>query len=174
MLTTTPPSPGLVFASFLYRNDLHTQESLSSFWEEKFGKSLSFVPTQNSLTSYYEKEMGFPLSRIFFFTRESFPREFLLSTKLQAIDWERTWSSSNKRMVNVDIGFLTLENFILATTKIYSHRVFIGQNIFAELTYQFQQGEWAMFPWTYPDYQDHNKLQFFKEARQHLCSIRKH
>jgi hypothetical protein len=168
MLTTTIPSQGLVFGSFLYRQDLHSSDQLSNFWESQFGKSFSLVPTHNPLANYYSKEMGDDLSRIFFLTSQTFPREFLLSTKLQSLEWEKNWSVDGKRMVNVDIGFLSLENFLLATTKNYSHRVYLGQNIFADLTYQFHQGELQSFAWTYPDYLDDQKKDFLLWGRTFL------
>lgn len=71
-------------------------------------------------------------------------------------------------MVNADIGFLSLENFILATTKNFSHRVFLGQSIFGDLTYYFHLGELQTFPWTYPDYVDEEKKNFFTWGRGFL------
>jgi len=168
MLTTSVPSQGLLFGSFLYRNDLHTEESLTTFWELQSGKSFSLVPKSNPLANYYSKEMGENLSRIFFLTSQTFPREFLLTTKLQALEWEAKWAAHGNRMVNVDTGLLSLENFLLATTKNYSHRVYLGQNIFADLTYQFHQGELQSFPWTYPDYLDDQKKDFFLWGRTYL------
>lgn len=159
---------GLLFGSFLYRSDLHSESNLIKFWEEKFGKSFSFVPTANPLAAYYSKEMGEGLKRVFCLTSEVFPREFLLATKLQSLEWEQSWSQNDKRMVNVDIGFLSLENFLLSTTKNFSHRVYLGQNIFADLTYYFHQGGLQAFPWTYPDYVDEEKKEFFLWARSHL------
>jgi len=70
--------------------------------------------------------------------------------------------------VNLDIGFLSLENFILATTKNFSHRVYLGQGIFADLTYQFSKGELRAFDWTYPDYLDGQKRDFFTWGRSFL------
>lgn len=171
MLNPASPTHGLLFGSFLFRSDLHSAETLTQFWESKFGKSFALVPANNPLASYYSKEMGEVLSRIFFLSSQSFPREFLLTTKLQSLEWEHTWSVDGKRMVNCDIGFLSLENFILATTKNYSHRIYLGQNIFADLTYQFHQGELQSFPWTYPDYLDDQKKDFFLWGRSFLLQL---
>lgn len=168
MLQTSTPSHGLLFGSFLFRNDLHSAESLVEFWESKFGKSFSLSPKNNPLANYYSKEMGEGLSRVFLLSSQIFPREFLLTTKLQSLEWESQWVIDGNRMVNADIGFLSLENFILATTKNYSHRVFLGQNIFADLTYQFHQGDLQSFPWTYPDYLDEQKKDFFLWGRSFL------
>jgi hypothetical protein len=168
MLNTESPSPGLIFGGFLFRADRFDSCFFRTFWEDRYGTSLSFEPTFNPLISYYSKEMGEPLSRVFFLTTKKFPREFLLATKLEAITWEQNWSSEGKRMVNVDIGLLSLENFILATTKNYSHRIFIGQNIFADLTYQFQNKSFHYLPWTYPDFIDQEKMEFFLRGRSNL------
>lgn len=172
MLKTEVPSQGLLFSSFLYREDLFTEEFLTNFWEEKFGKSFGLKPSFNPLHEYYAKEMGSPLARKFFVTTQTFPRDYLLSAKLQSLDWERNWAEDGKRRVNVDLGFLSLENFLLATTKNYSHRVYLGENIFADLTYHFHQGEILSFPWTYPDYVDEEKKQFLSWCRSYLLQIR--
>ncbi len=62
----------------------------------------------------------------------------------------------------------SLENFVLATTKNYSHRPYLGQNIFADLTYHFHQGQFEFLPWTYPDYRDPKKVEFLSWARSYL------
>lgn len=161
-------SQGLLFGSFLFRSDLHTVPELKSFWENQFGKSFSLVPSNNPLAGYYSREMGENLSRVFLLSTQTFPREFLLSVKLESLNWEQSWSVSGKRMVNADIGFLTPENFLLATTKNYSHRVYLGQNIFADLTYYFHQNELTTLPWSYPDYLDPEKKEFFLFGRTYL------
>ena len=170
MLTTNEPSHGLLFGSFLYRADLFEAEDLRIRWESLYGTGFSFAPEFNPLAAYYAHEMGNQesLLRIFFTTSESYPREYLLTTKLVMLEWEREWAIEDKRQMNIDVGFLTAENFLLATTKNYSHRVFLGQNIFADLTYYFHQGELQTFPWTYPDYLDPKKLEYFSWLRQYL------
>lgn len=167
MLFTETPRPGLLFGSFLYSDELDP-DFLKKNWEDQFGECVKLIPGQNPLFQYYSKEMGENLNRFFLLTTKSFPREFLLSTKLQSITWEKRWSENHKRKVNIDIGFLTLENFVLATTKNYSHRVYLGQNIFADLTYIFQKGEFHFLPWTYPDYRDDEKVKFFELGRMFL------
>lgn len=178
MLELKAPAPGLLFASFLYRSDLFSDKELQDIWASEFGESFVFIPDLNPLAKYYAKEMGDEalLARFFVLTHETFSREYLLRAKLWAQKQELTMAQNSQRMVNIDIGLFSLENFILATTKNYSHRVYIGENIFADLTYQFQNGKFQMFPWTYPDYQDDQKLEFFIKMRQHLllknCSLR--
>jgi hypothetical protein len=173
MLKVSQASRGLLFGSFLFRKDLHSKDSLQEVWEKNYGQSFSFVPDQNPLNAYYSKEMGHDLSRIFFITTSTFERDYLLSSKLLALEWEQNWSVEGKRLVNVDTGFLSLENFLLATTKNYSHRIYIGQNLFADLTYYFHQSELQSLPWTYPDYLDDQKKDLFLWARSFLLGLDK-
>ena len=169
MLELNPPEHGLLFFSFLYRGDLFSEEKFILQVEELFGKVIIFRPQFNPLSTYYSKEMGDEslLKRIFLVSSSTFPREFLLSSKLIALKWERQWSLEKSRMVNVDVGFLSLENFLLATTKNFSHRVFLGQSIFADLTYQCVDGLYQTLPWTYPDFKDQQKIEFFNWCRSY-------
>jgi hypothetical protein len=168
MLTTQASSPGLLFFSFLYRMDLFTEDQLKEKFETQWGDAIYFKPSHNPLIPYYSKEMGHNLERIFLVSTDLYAREYLLSSKLLALNWEREWSIDGKRMVNIDTGLLSAENLILATTKNFAHRVFIGQNIFADLTYQFKETTAQLFPWTYPDYQDPEKMEFFSWCRSFL------
>ncbi len=170
MLKTLPTPPGLIFGSFLYRSDLHTQNDLLKLWSHLYGESEFMVPEFNPLVDYYTREMAGELDRFLVISHKPFPRSELLEGKLKSLEWENTFVKDGKRMVNVDIGFLSLENFLLATTKNYSHRIFIGQDIFADLTFEFKQSQFRPLPWTYPDYQDPAKIAFLTSARNRLLA----
>lgn len=170
MLDFDRPSTGLLFFGILYRSDLFSEEKLVQKIEKLYGKTIAFFPEFNPLAAYYSKEMGHEslLKRIFLVTATPFPREFLLTTKILSLDWEREWAENTKRMVNVDMGFISAENFVLATTKNYAHRVFLGQSIFADLTYQCIDGSFQTLPWTYPDFKDQAKIDFISWCRSFL------
>lgn len=172
MLNLEHPSEGLLFFSFLYRGDLFTETEFIKKVEALFGECISHVPEFNPLSTYYAKEMGdaSSLKRIFYVPTKAYPREFLLTTKLLSLKWESEWSKDSKRMVNVDLGFICAENFILATTKNYAHRVFLGQKIFADLTYQCLDGRFQTLPWTYPDFQEEAKIDFLSWCRSYLLT----
>lgn len=170
MLKTQPSRPGLLFGSLLYRKDLHSEENLLKFWTEKFGPGDIFRPSFNPLITYYQKEMGENLGRFLIVSQKTFPRSELLTAKLHSLKWENDFAIEEKRMVNIDIGLLSAENFLLATTKNYSHRIFIGEDIFADLTFEFKHGQWQALPWTYPDYQDPEKIEFLTRARERLLA----
>jgi len=49
---------------------------------------------------------------------------------------------------------------VLATGKNFTHRIYIGGGIYADLTLIYQKGAFQTLPWTYPDYAD-RQLQAF-------------
>ena len=103
-------------------------------------------------TTYYEKEFGSRLQRQFVaFERLVDPGQ-LAEIKLLTNSLEQSLAVAGRRTINLDPGYLSLAKFVLATTKDQSHRIYIGQGIYAEITLCYQHGEWRTCPWTYPDY----------------------
>jgi Domain of unknown function (DUF4416) len=172
VLKVSTPTECLLFASFLYRSDLHQESELRKIWQSHYGEFFSLVPQFNPLNDYYSQEMGHGelLKRFFLISSQTFKREILLASKLEALKWENSFAQEFKRSVNIDTGSISLENFLLATTKNYSHRVFLAEGIFADLTYEFNQGKFCELPWTYPDYRDPEKLEFITWARSYLLT----
>jgi hypothetical protein len=57
------------------------------------------------------------------------------------------------------------ERFVLASGKNFSHRIYIGLGIYADLTLIYQKGSFQKLPWTYPDYADQAMLNFLDQVR---------
>jgi len=73
-----------------------------------------------------------------------------------------------KLPLNIDPGYLTLAKFILATTKDASHRIYLGEGIFAEVTLYFSRGVWHDLHWTYPNYRRADYKEFLSACRKLL------
>lgn len=116
-------------------------------------------------TDYYTEEMGKPLVRRVLSFRGLIEQESLAEIKLRTNAIEKKFSVGGKRRVNIDPGYLLYERFVLATGKNFSHRIYIGSGIYADLTLIFQQGTFQSLPWTYPDYRDANMIGFLMRVR---------
>lgn len=103
-------------------------------------------------TSYYEKEMGAPLWRRMLAFRPLIEQDRLADVKLATHAMEQIRSTGGRREANIDPGYLLLERLVLATGKNYSHRIYIGRGIYADLTLIYQRNAYRALPWTYPDY----------------------
>jgi len=80
---------------------------------------------------------------------------------------EARWSTAHgQRRVNIDPGYLDLAKVVLASTKDYNHRLYIGDGIFAEVTLCYRQHAFQAWAWTYPDYRVPTTLTFFHQLRE--------
>ena len=103
-------------------------------------------------TQYYAPEMGEGLLRRFCTFRPLIPRELLVRIKRETNEVEGKFAVAGRRRVNIDPGYICAEHLILATTKGYTHRPYLGHGIYADLTLIYRDGEFRPLDWTYPDY----------------------
>ena len=117
-------------------------------------------------TNYYAAEMGESLQKQFVsFEKLRLPDE-LAAIKLQTNKIEETFFQGNRRCLNLDPGYIELAKMILASTKNFSHRIYIGEGIYGDLQYRFRSGTYTFLEWTYPDYKDAIALDFFHKIRR--------
>jgi len=128
-------------------------------------------------TDYYEAEMGDLIDRVFFSFERLIEADQLPEIKRQTNQLEdelapllRTPNTNVKRPVNLDPGYLEQAKVILASTKNFYHRMYLGGGIFGEVTMHFKNNTYQFFPWTYPDYQSKDYQDFFLRMRQILRS----
>jgi len=117
-------------------------------------------------TDYYYKEMGAPLFRKVFAFKNLIAQDALARIKERTNEIESRFEISGKRVVNIDPGYLVSSRFILATGKEYSHRIYIGHKIYADLTLMYSKKEgFKTLEWTYPDYASQSMLSFLSKIR---------
>ncbi|MCU0275408.1 MAG: DUF4416 family protein [Acidobacteria bacterium] len=122
-----------------------------------------------SQTPYYRAEMGEPLFRQFVSFRQLLGPERLVGIKIAAMQLEAELAEAGKRTVNLDPGYLSEANVIIATAKNHYHRVPLADGIYAHMEYVLKDGRIQFLPWTYPDFQTAAYLEFFnclKEAQR--------
>ncbi len=158
----------LPFAGLLWREDLFDIETFLGLWQEKFGLLSKIEVPVDTMSDYYQKEMG---------VSSQYKRLLVLggnkAKKIDLISW-KLWSqqvesdfmdNEGHRTLNIDMGFIALDQVFLSTFKPFSHRVYMGQGVFIDPTYYYHLGEFRSFPWTYPDYQKDLFKSIFKNWR---------
>lgn len=124
-------------------------------------------------TDYYRKEMGENLVRRFLSMQKLINPETLPDIKLATNDIENEFTENGKRLVNIDPGYISQAHLILATGKGYSHRPYLRDGIYADLTLFYQNKKFCSLPWTYPDYADEKQLVMFAQIReQYLLQLK--
>ena len=103
-------------------------------------------------TEYYHKEMGNPLYRRVLAFKSLVDQELLAEIKLATNEVEKEFMDQGNRKINIDPGYMLPSRFVLATGKDFSHRIYIGQKIYADLTLIWSKEGFKTLDWTYPDY----------------------
>ena len=116
-------------------------------------------------TDYYVSEMGTPLFRKFVSFCRLIAPEQLVEVKRITNRLERETSVNGKRTVNLDPGFLSTANVIIATTKNHYHRIPLRDGIYAHLEYVIKNRQITFLEWTYPDFKTREYLDFFDQVR---------
>jgi hypothetical protein len=160
------PAPAKIFMSLISsQNELICQASQSV--GEYLGKiDLMTERLPFDFTSYYEEEMGKGLFRRFVFFEEVASPERVSSIKGVTDRIEEGFRCAAGRKVNIDPGYLNLNQVILATHKDYSHRIYLRDGVYADLTLVYLQGGFQPLHWTYPDYRSAEIISLFNKARE--------
>jgi hypothetical protein len=123
-------------------------------------------------TKYYDSTMGTGLSKRFLIFEPIVQADCLPEVKRTTITLENKMSQSAQypeiRPLNLDPGLIQLGKFLLASTKDQAHRVYLRDDIFAEVTLRFEGGAFEVWPWTYADYREPAVREFLAQARQLL------
>jgi hypothetical protein len=159
-----------LFCGLIYR-DMDTVREATKFLLKAFGP-LDYESEVFDFdhTEYYRSEMGERLFRKFISFEQLIDPGKIADLKLKAIEIENKFADKNgeeyKRSLNIDPGYMELSKVVLASTKNFSHRIYIGKGIFAEVTLIRKDNKFKFLPWTYPDYVNPITLDFFENIRQ--------
>ena len=164
---TKEPNPAKLFMSLIVLE----QDDLSQGMEDlrlDFGEidSISEKLPFN-LTDYYTKEMGSLLFRHFITFERLISIPLLPDIKKTTNHLEEKYAFPNgNRRVNIDPGYLCLEHVVLATTKGYTHRPYLRDGIYADLTLIYRNKSFRPLDWTYPDYRQDEIIGLFNRFRK--------
>jgi hypothetical protein len=168
------PAPALLFSAILSLNQEFYAQARSRL-KSHFGEIIEEVEPQPwTQTDYYASEMGPNLIKGFLAFSPPFFENHLVDCKrfARSIEWSIAASVDGefKRTVNIDPGCITLSKVILSTSKNFSHRIYLGSGVFAEVTLIYHPGKWEVQPWTYPDYKIAPVQTFLSYGRKHLMN----
>ncbi len=123
-------------------------------------------------TDYYQATMGRDLRKVFFTFAADFDPAALAEVKLTTNAWEQEYAAAagqaEPRPLNLDPGYLALGKLVLASTKDFAHRVYLGRGIYAEVTLSYRHHRWQHHDYTFADYRRADYQQYFSQCRQWL------
>jgi hypothetical protein len=152
-MSTPQPAEEVKLVVSLFSGADHLLAEALHALAERYGET-DFIsaPLPFAYTDYYTKEFGGTLvRRLASFARLIRP-ESLPDVKNGTNALEASRGEAGRRWVNIDPGYLAKAHLILATGKGYSHRPYLRDGIYADLTLMYQDKSFRTLPWTYPDY----------------------
>lgn len=168
-----PPAVKLICGMISAQKELFDQAA--DAMSDSFGRvDIVSEVTDFDLTDYYCDQMGRGLYRKFvsfagLVDPGSLGRIKLRTNEIEA-DFTRRYNYV-PRPVNLDPGYLDESKLVLASTKNYSHRIYLGQGIYAEVTLLYRRKRWEALEWTYPDYASGRYDAFLTAARDSLRGL---
>lgn len=156
------------FAGLLGRSETVLAEATRALTERLGPAAVVSDISDWSFSTYYQAEMGADLKRQFIFFGRPITADGLAEIKCWTNAIERALAVADRRRVNLDPGYLAPSKLVLATTKDFSHRIYLRDGIYAEVTLQFRAGSFQPLPWTYPDYRTPAAIALFNAARERL------
>lgn len=167
MGTVREATPAKLFMAVMHRPDFDTAPLLEQL-VDRYGKADFRSAPYLFGSTYYEAEMGPGLVKYFVSFGQLLSQDRLSGVKRWTNTLEEHAADARGRLCNLDPGIVTHYSVILATTKGYAHRIYLGEGIYAEPTLLFRRGSLEALPWSYPDYQTPSAHGFFREARRRL------
>ena len=123
-------------------------------------------------TAYYRNQAGDNILRQFVSFKELIDPGRLASIKHRTNEIEKELAAKLPpplpRPVNLDPGIIEPSKLVLASTKNFSHRIYIGDSMYAELTLSFCKGKWQSFSYTFPDFKGNRYHAFLSNVREKL------
>lgn len=169
-LRTHPPSLLLCAAITRYADALQwARRTLETAWGPLGPESATFDFVE---TNYYEPTMGPGLGVTFLTFARPYDAGDVATTKHQTNAWEVEFAAlgrhSEPRPLNLDPGYLTQAKLVLSSTKDHTHRIYVGQGMYAEITLFYRHGAWQHHEFTFPNYRRADYQAFFTACREYL------
>ena len=154
-----------LFCGIMYADPSIYQKALGVLTKDFGSLEIEGKEFDFDFTNYYEQEFGKNLKKRFV-VFGNIDREELPKRKKKTIEIENSLKKSGKRTINIDPGYVTKNNVVVATTKELPHRVYLGEGIFADLQLILKKSGAVVLNTTFADYKKNSD--FFVKLRNLL------
>lgn len=130
------------------------------------------------LTDYYEDKMGPKLQRQFVSFDRLIRPDMLVDIKHRTNEIESRLAACQAscgpaRPINLDPGYVEPAKLVLASMKNFSHRIYLGRGVYAEVTLMYRKGRWEPLAWTFPDFASGRYDAFLTDVRNLLRQVQR-
>ncbi|MDP3981186.1 MAG: DUF4416 family protein [Chlamydiota bacterium] len=136
---------------------------LNGYWDGIAEKSDCF---SFSFSKYYQDELGDDPVRQYIAWNHYCDPDRIRHIKHETNTLEKLFSKKDQRLCNIDPGYLSLHQMVLASTKPATYRVYLGEGIYGQSTLYYKGRSFRPWPWTYKDYCQQVTIDFFNRVRK--------
>ncbi|MDD5253999.1 MAG: DUF4416 family protein [Candidatus Nanoarchaeia archaeon] len=173
-MKTIKPKKVKLFCGILYLREEDLSLILKKL-EKKFGSIEEMsLPYDFVFTSYYEPEFGKNLKKRFVVFKKLIDPKNISNIKLFTNNLENKVVKRGKRKINIDPGYISVDQLILPTAKPRPHRIYLEKGVYADHTYIFKKNEVITFQHTFPDFKQNFVKEFFLNLRRKYLNQLKH
>jgi len=153
MSNPSPTKPVKLIVSLISKD-----KSLFTCMAEEISKAYGIIDFMSTCipftsTDYYQAEMGCDLERRFITFEKLVNPGVLPEVKRWTDELEsKQKDEKGNRRVNCDPGYISMEHLVLATNKRFTHRPYLRDGVYADLTLIYKKKSFQSLEWTYPDY----------------------
>ncbi len=168
------PKPVKLICGILAADTRCLDAARTAFMEDYGSADIISTIYPFDMTGYYHQQAGAEILRQFISIENPIDPGQLASIKHQTNRIEQELAASLKtpypRPVNLDPGYIEPSKLVLASTKNFAHRIYIGDSMWAEVTLTYNKGLWQVYPYTFPDFKSGRYNDFLSQVREKLVS----
>lgn len=169
MKITTTNFPAKLFIGIMFSDKKNCSNAIEEL-KNKFGDIE--VESQeyefSKITDYYAGEMGKKILKKFIVFKNLINKDQLANIKIFTNMMEEKYSIRGKRKINLDPGYFDKDQLVLASVKSSPYKVYIGNGIYAHLTFLFKKNDCIEMFRTFPDFRSDGIKKFFINLRKNL------
>lgn len=160
-------APVKYFTALLLAEGVEPQSVLDGGLGDILGEA-DFIgpPHPFDMTDYYEDEMGPALCRVIVSFSRLGEAPGLTEIKLDIDRLEEKLSGKSGRTVNIDPGYIDYFKAVLASFKEGPQKIYLGRGVYADPVLMFEDHEWRILPWSFPDFREGLYMEEFEAIRR--------
>lgn len=121
----------------------------------------------DKFTKYYQEEMGYGIAKRFLIFKKTLEKKDIADIKIKTTEIEKNFAIDDKRTINLDPGFISKEELVLASFKKgTNYKEQISDTVYAHKVLEFKEDDAIEFWHTFPDYRANKE--FFLDLVKNL------
>lgn len=133
--------------------------------KDRYGKPYARGPEYDfNFTDYYEEEFGKNLKKSIFVFEKEITKTDLTDIRQETAKVEKEISYLGRRRVNIDPGYISDKEMVLATKKQKQWKEYLGGGVYAHKIFEFLDDGIKTFNHSFADYKLKENMDFFRSV----------